>query len=109
MKRYTVAIAALTLLLVASGPASAAKTDLEGNWGLKILDVVLVRPVGIGVSTLSTGLFLGTLPLTALEGIAPGLAHFMVEIPWRFTSYRYLGHFNKYRDGGNIRGTGRRS
>ena len=104
MKQFTVAIVALMFVLASPASASPKRADVRGSWGLKILDVGLVRPVGIATSLASTALDIGLLPITLPEGIAPGLADYMVEAPWRFTTYRYVGHFNAYRDGADILG-----
>jgi hypothetical protein len=66
--------------------------------GLKILDVVLVRPVCLVGSIVSTAAFLAISPLVFVIGVGEPTARVMFEAPWRFTSFRYVGQFDHYTD-----------
>ena len=100
MKRR-LALVLLTSLL-ATAPI-AARADAESpNVGLKILDISLVRPVSMLLSFASTGAFLGISPLATCMGIEDETARVMVLAPWRYTSAREIGSFDRYRDGGDI-------
>ncbi len=93
----------LTLSLLLVAPAAMAKSD-DAPVGLKILDIVLVRPVSYVISVASTGVFLGTLPLTFPIGVSYDLGTHMVTVPWRYTAARPYGNFREYRDHRSIHG-----
>lgn len=102
MKVLKVAVL-LAMLLIVSSPFALAQ-DLEQKEPrprvcCKILDLVIVRPLSIVVSTASTGFFLGTSPITYAIGVSEPAARILVEAPWRFTNARYLGEFDRYKDG----------
>jgi hypothetical protein len=91
----------LTLTFLLGVPVSAsAGPSHEAPLALKILDVALVRPVGVAVSTASTLVAIGTAPLTWAMGVGEPAAILLVETPWKFTSARYVGHFDEYRGEG---------
>ncbi len=94
----------LLLGLLGFGAPLTASAAEEWNppWILKAVDIVLVRPTSMVVSVLSTGVYTVLLPITFPTGVAGEAIYPMVFAPWRFTSERYLGDFNKYRDGGTI-------
>jgi hypothetical protein len=93
----------LFLVLLVSG-LTASPSLAEPSGGIKALDVLLVRPLSLLGSVVSTGLFIGTLPLTAPTGIAEEAAYAMVAAPWRFTGGRHIGEWSRYKDGRDIRG-----
>lgn len=102
MKRLGVRIVVFVFAIVfaSSVPllASAEQPPARpANPALMLLDVFIVRPVGVGVSTASTSLAVATAPLTWALGVGPPAAFILVEWPWTFTSGRYAGHFNRYR------------
>lgn len=66
--------------------------------GLKIIDVLLVRPLCVIGSTVSTAVYVAISPLVFVMGVAEPAARVMVEAPWRFTAFRYIGEFNHYTD-----------
>jgi len=99
MKRKQLAPIVLTLaILLAPGVAGA---DESPSAGMKALDVALVRPVSMLVSFASLGVFLGISPLVTFMGIGAETADVMVLAPWRYTSAREIGSFDRYRDGGD--------
>ena len=95
--------AVLTMSMLLAAPAAMAESN-DAPVGMKILDFVLVRPVGYVVSLASTGVFIGTLPLTFPMGVSYDLGTYMVTVPWRYTSSREYGNFSDYRDDRTIRG-----
>ena len=70
--------------------------------GLKILDLIVVRPISASVACASTAFCVGTMPLAYLIGIGEQSARFLIEAPWRYTGGRYLGDFQHYKDGNPI-------
>ena len=90
---------ALSLTMTPVAPAAAYEADDRDstNVGLAILDGVLVRPVMLGVSLATTGLYLGTLPLTFLTDVDEEAGDVLVYKPWWFTSGREAGHFTQRR------------
>jgi hypothetical protein len=95
--------AALTMSMLLAAPAAIAEPE-EGPVGMKILDLVLVRPVSFVISLASTGVFIGSLPLTFPIGVSYDLGTSMVTVPWRYTSSRPYGNFEEYRDHRTVRG-----
>ncbi len=67
--------------------------------GLKVLDVLIVRPVSGLVACATTAFCVGTMPLAYVWGIGEPSARILIEAPWRFTAGRYLGDFYHYKDG----------
>lgn len=78
--------------------------DLRENSsvGIKILDLIIVRPISAGVACASTIFYIGTSPLTYSIGVGEPSARILVEAPWRFTAARYLGDFDHYKDGKTV-------
>jgi hypothetical protein len=86
-------------------PRSGPEARQEGpSVGLKILDALLVRPAGLVGSTISTAAYLAISPFVFVLGLGEPTARAMVEAPWRFTSFRYVGQFNHYKDERPING-----
>jgi hypothetical protein len=77
---------------------SGPEARQEAPVALKIVDILFVRPVCLVGSMASTVTYLAISPLAYVLGIATPAARTMVEGPWRFTSYRYIGQFNHYVD-----------
>jgi hypothetical protein len=90
----------VTMIIILSSPFALAgdgrRTPPSG--AMKVLDLLIIRPLSIPVSAASTGLFLGTLPITFTIGVSEYAARALVEAPWRFTNARCLGEFNHYKD-----------
>lgn len=84
-------------------PARAAKQE-GAPLGLKIVDIVFVRPVCVVGSVVSTAAYVAISPVVFIMGVAEPAARAMVEAPWRFTTYRYVGQFDHYEDGKPING-----
>lgn len=66
--------------------------------GKKIFDLLIVRPISVGAATVSTGVFIVTLPFTFPTGVSETSSRILVEAPWRYASGRYLGEWDHYRD-----------
>ncbi|OPY05404.1 MAG: hypothetical protein A4E66_02446 [Syntrophus sp. PtaB.Bin001] len=75
-----------------------SETWEEPSLGIKIVDILLVRPLCAVGSTISTVTFIAVSPLVSIIGVGEEAARYMVEAPWRFTSFRYVGQFNHYKD-----------
>lgn len=105
MKRSICALVAGLALLAAPTPALALPPpDRGAGFGMKFVDVVLVRPFTMVGSLAGSGLFLATLPLTFFTGVANGAAEYVMVAPWRFTTARFPGEFDRYKDGRNVLG-----
>jgi hypothetical protein len=106
MKRFA---AVALAILVWLGPLSAAAAGRQDpHWSMKALDIAIARPVSLAVSSVSTGLFFGTLPLTFLIGVGDESTYVLLFAPWRYTAARYVGDFAEYKDGRTIFGTVKR-
>ncbi len=96
-------VMALSILILFSSAAVADGVEREQpTTGKKVLDLLVVRPLSIVGSTLSTAFYLVTVPITVPSGVSEPAARILVEAPWRYTGMRYLGDFNHYRDGNPI-------
>jgi hypothetical protein len=98
----------LTMATLLAAPAAMAERD-DGpapapGW-LMALDFVFVRPPSFAISIASTGVFIGSLPITFPIGTSTHLGTYMIKAPWRYTTARYFGNFHEYRDPRTIRGT----
>jgi hypothetical protein len=92
--------AILTITLALTLLHSFALAEEPGpSVGLKVVDLVVIRPISAGVATVSTAFFIATSPLTFIFGVSEPAARVLVEAPWRFTGARYLGEFEHYKDG----------
>jgi hypothetical protein len=68
------------------------ETDDDNSAGMLIvLDLVLVRPLGLVATVLGSAFFVAGLPFEAISGDFHGPAHFLVVEPFRFTFERPLG------------------
>jgi hypothetical protein len=109
MKQLAGLVIALSFLLVLPGQADArSRGSSYTPFGMKLLDVALVRPGMVAVSVVSNAFFLGTLPLTFPIGVSEQSANLFVIAPWRFTAARFPGEFGAYLDGGTAFGAGSR-
>ena len=101
--RIRVATMLISLLFALSPAASWATPNEEApTTGTKVLDIFLVRPLSMVGAFASTGLFLGTLPVTFFTGISEDSVNLLVLAPWRFTSARPIGVYDRYKDGRDI-------
>ena len=97
MKHLTALVLCLALL-AAAAPASARVDEWSSaNPAAQVADAVLLRPVMVGVSLVTTALFLGTSPLTFLMDADEEAGDVLVHAPWWFTSGRDLGRFDQPR------------
>jgi hypothetical protein len=87
------------LILPSSLLAQAVPPGTEPDVGVKILDLLIVRPISLAVSGVAGGIFLVTLPVTFPIGVSEASARIFVEAPIRFTAARPLGVFDRYKDG----------
>ncbi|TFH23346.1 MAG: hypothetical protein E4H03_06395 [Myxococcales bacterium] len=74
-------------------PSAAAATVSEPSLGAKFGDAFLRIP-GVAISLATTGIYLGTSPLTFLMDVDEPAAQTLVSKPWYFTSGRELGRFS---------------
>ncbi len=94
-------IAALLLMLNVS-VASAANTayiygqQSKPSAGAMAIDILAVRPLGLAATLLGTGLFVVSLPFSALGGNVGEAADALVKSPARFTFARPLGEYDTY-------------
>ncbi len=98
MSKILTTILAITLTLTLFHSIALAE-ESDPSLGLKVVDLVVIRPVSAGVATISTAFFIATSPLTFIFGVSEPAARVLVEAPWRFTGVRYLGDFEHYKDG----------
>ncbi len=68
----------------------------EPSAGAMAVDVVAVRPLGIVATVLGTGLFIVSLPFSALGGNVDEAAEALVVKPARFTFLRPLGEYDAH-------------
>ncbi len=95
-------LAVLAILALLSSPVLAQEPRENPAVGLKILDIIVVRPISASVSCVSTAFCVGTMPLAYVTGIGEQSARVLIEAPWRFTAGRHLGDFQHYKDGNPI-------
>ena len=102
-------VIALSILILFSSVAFADGMEREQpmereepTTGMKVLDLLVVRPLSIVGSTLSTAFYLVTVPITFPSGVSEPAARILVQAPWRYTGMRYLGDFKHYKDGNPI-------
>jgi hypothetical protein len=101
MKKIIMVLLLLSLLSIPSMSIAQQGNQPEPcpDIGIKIVDLMIVRPLCIGVSAASTGLCAGLSPLTCIMGVGEASTRVLVEAPWRFTCARPLGDFTHYKDG----------
>jgi len=100
MKREIFVVLLVAMLMAV--PISQAHGD-EANGkppvALKVVDVVIVRPVSAAVAAGLTAVSIGTIPLAYVCGIGEHSVRILIEAPWRFTAARRLGELDRYVDG----------
>ena len=102
-------VIALAFLLVLPAQAQAqGRGSPYTPFGMKFVDVALVRPPMVAVSAAANAFFLATLPITFPIGVSEQSANLFVIAPWRFTAARLPGEFGAYLDGGTAFGGGSR-
>ena len=100
MKREMLVVLLVAMLLaVPISQASGDERESEPPVALKVVDIVIVRPVSAVVATGLTAVSLGTMPLAFVCGVGEHSARILVVAPWRFTAARKFGAFNRYVDG----------
>jgi hypothetical protein len=103
MRACRILLMALSILILFCSAAFADGMEREQpTTGKKVLDLLVVRPLSIVGSTLSTAFYLVTVPITFPSGVSEQAARILVEAPWRYTGMRYLGDFRYYKDGNPI-------
>jgi hypothetical protein len=60
-----------------------------------VADVLIERPIGLVMTVSGFGLFIVTLPFSALGGNAQEVGNKLVERPFKYTFKRPLGHFQE--------------
>ena len=98
-KRLVSILAVLAILTLFSSPVLAQEVRENPPVGIKILDIIIVRPLSASVACASTAFCVGTMPLAFITGVGEQSARILIEAPWRFTTGRYLGDFSHYKDG----------
>jgi hypothetical protein len=91
----------LVAMLLAVPISQACGDEVEGEppVALKVVDIVIVRPVSAAVAAGLTAVSVGTMPLAYICGVGEHSARILVVAPWRFTAARKFGEFNSYKDG----------
>ena len=99
-KRLVSTLAVVAILLTLFSSSVLAQEPRENpSAGLKVIDIIIVRPLSACVACASTAFCVGTMPLAYITGIGEPSARILIEAPWRFTAGRYLGDFSHYKDG----------
>ena len=106
MKRIGIAFVLAAALMVVMPTSAMAITPERPHrsMGLKLLDVLLVRPICVPISIASTVVGSVLTLFTWPMGVADEVVSYTIVAPWRFTSSRYIGDFRYYEDGGTIMG-----
>lgn len=98
-KRLVSILAVVAILTLFSSSVLAQEIRENPPVGLKVLDILVIRPISATVASASTVFCVGTMPLAFITGIGEPSARILIEAPWRFTAGRYLGDFSHYKDG----------
>jgi len=98
-KRLISILVFFAILILFCSPAFAQEFRENPPVGLKIFDIIVVRPISASVACATTAFCVGTMPLAFVTGIGEQSARILIEAPWRFTGGRYLGDFYHYKDG----------
>ena len=98
-KEVFVVLLVAMLLAVPISQAYGDEADGKPPVALKVVDVVIVRPVSAAVAAALTAVSVGTMPLAYVCGIGEHSARILIEAPWRFTAARKIGEFDSYKDG----------
>jgi len=92
MNKIKIATIALAAAIVVAGHSPAMAGDGPAL-GAKLIDGIIVRPIGVAVSLATSVLYIGTSPLTFLMDVDEPAADVLVSAPWKATSGRPLGDF----------------
>jgi len=98
-KRLVSILAVIAILTLFSSSVFAQEIRQNPPAGLKVLDILVVRPLSACAACATTAFCVGTMPVAYIIGIGEPSARILVEAPWRFTAARYLGDFSHYKDG----------
>ncbi len=98
-KRLVSILSVVAILILFSSSVFAQEVRQNPPVGMKVLDILLVRPVSVCVASAMTAVCVTTIPLPFVMGVGEPYARIMIEAPWRFTAGRYLGDFHNYKDG----------
>ena len=98
-RRFVSILVVLAIVTLFSSSVLAQELRENPPVGLKILDIIVIRPVSASVACVTTAFCVGTMPLAYVTGIGEPSARILIEAPWRFTAGRYLGDFYHYKDG----------
>ena len=94
MKSRLAALLAAVALLITSAPNALAD---DPSPGLIIADAVIVRPVGVVITVVSSAAFVVALPFAAIARRVPETAENMIAKPARSMFCRPLGDFKRMR------------
>ncbi len=84
----------LTLSTITGSVIAAEETpQKEVSAEMMTIDLLLVRPLGIVATVLGGGVFIVSLPFTALGGNVEGAYNALLSDPAKFTFVRPLGDF----------------
>ena len=103
-KTFLTLALSVAFLLAPAGASQAHGTESHTNFGMKLLDGAVVRPISMVGAFAGTGVYLATWPLTFFTNVATEAADVMVVVPWRWTARRHLGDFLRYQDGRDVMG-----
>jgi len=91
MNKFSRLIAVLALLAFSS---QAMARDVTSNYEAVAADAVLARPFWFVMTVAGTGLFVATLPVSAMSGSVNKTARTLVGKPTQATFTRPLGDFS---------------
>jgi hypothetical protein len=93
-KQATILVVILALVIVPCGAMAAdAYNDPQIEAGAMAADAIVVRPLGIVSTVLGFGLFMVSVPFSALGGNTGDAWQALVVRPAKFTFTRPLGEF----------------
>jgi len=90
MKKLVGAVSLALLLCTTAVPANAKRAE-GPDPGAIVMDVLLIRPLGLISATLGTGVFIVSLPFAIPSGSVATIGEKLVLDPLRFTFTRPLG------------------
>lgn len=90
MKRKWTALLAAMVICISAVPACAEVTQSD----LVVLDVALIRPVGIVSVAVGTALFIVSLPVSIPSGSVGAVAKSLVKDSFEYTFIRPVGNFD---------------
>ena len=97
-RRIGIALFSVLIIALSSSLALAHDLDLSPALGLKLLDLLIVRPLSAGVAGITTLAYIATFPVTYALGISEESEQILVEHPGRFAHARELGELDRYID-----------